>query len=132
MPNFFPNPNAKRSQPTGDRLLDAGIEAYKALDLADILMRTLAPKLWMETNMELMKQKNPKMKIYSDARAGYSGIEDRLLTKSPGVVDAIIERDEGFRADVEHGPLTGKELDKIILDMMEDRSKETFKTRSIL
>lgn len=87
----------------------------RPIDVSDILMQVLSPELHAKMQMEFYKQRYPS-RIKNDYGPGYSGIEDRLLTKSPGVVKAIIDRTDLFAAEAEAGPASGAELDKIIMD----------------
>lgn len=78
-------------------------------------MRVLSPDLHNQLQMEFIKQKYPKA-IKSDSTVGYSGIEDRFLTRNPEFVGALIDKNEDLAKDMAHGPLSGAELDKIIMD----------------
>lgn len=87
----------------------------RPIDISEILMKVLSPELHNQLQMEFIKQKYPQQ-IKSDSRVGFSGLEDRFLTRSPDFVGALIDKNEDLAKDMAHGALSGAELDKIIMD----------------
>lgn len=101
-------------------------------DLVNAIWRTLDPAGYNAMVMESVFHANPNLRKSSDSRAGQFILEDRIMSKSPGVVDALIERNETFKQDVEQGPLTGNDLDKIIMDMMRTNALEAYNIKKNL
>jgi hypothetical protein len=98
-------------------------------ELPDLMWQALDPEGYARTQMNLLRMMHPE-RVKSDSKPGYSGIEERVMEKSPGLLDAIVQRTDDSRKHIERGPLTGVELDKIILDFLQKQSQQIVNYKS--
>lgn len=88
------------------------------IDLADFMLQLFNPALHARMQMDALQRAHPQ-KIKSDSKTGFSGVEERVMSKSPGLVDALIDRN----AEITSDPLTADQLNQMILDMFEGRAR---------
>ena len=87
------------------------------LDLADLMWKTLDPEGFTRMQMESLRMKHPQ-NIHTDAKPSYPVLEETLMQRAPGYVDTLFQKNEQFKKDVEYGPLSGQDLDKILMNFI--------------
>lgn len=98
--------------------------------LVDLIWQIADPEGYMRMQDDAMQRKLPKSARNDSTGPFYPIVEDRLLTNSPGVVDAIIQRTNEFDKQVRRGPATGAELDQEVMDQLRHNLRNSIRKKS--
>jgi hypothetical protein len=93
-----------------------------AIDLADLIWQLLDPAGYNAMQLAGVEMNRPHLIQKRAERT--PDIGDRVMDYAPELYGTIVERNAQFKHDVNHGPLSGEDLDKIILNSMKIRAGE--------